>query len=120
MTSDEPIRHIRKKYTAPDGTLAIHVPATSTPEQIQRAYDLIDEIHELERGAIDRGIFEKPATWTGDAQTRLDSWVTNLTNGEAEQVGEFMSDEIEKFIAGLGGWRDIVREKLGGETPKPR
>lgn len=110
---DQQERYIRKKYIGQDGMLGIHVPATSTPEQIQKARTLIEQIHRLEDEALNHGLIEEPKNPLDDPRERLDIWARNMTKGETDQLAELMSEEIVELIKALTGRKRWLKKKLG-------
>lgn len=112
MTSDKPKRIIRKKYTGPNGELGIHVPATSTPENIQKASALNSELCDLEIEPHRRGILIDPPDWRSDHTKRMGRFVENLTKGQTTDLNELMAEEIDRLVAAFQEMIDELKKAL--------
>ncbi len=112
MTSDKQKPLMRKKYTGPNGRMSIHVPATSTPEQIRQVCALDSELRDLEIEAHKLGILIDPPDWRFDSDKRMEMFVRNLTGGVTSRLGELMEEEIDRLIAAFQEMIDELKKAL--------
>ena len=109
---DDQSRCIRKKYRSRDGRLAIHVPATSTPEQIQEATIQNQKIYDLVQKLQEQGYFKRCDPIIGSPEDQLEAWVGVLSKCDTLSITELMKEEISEMIEMQKDYANLLEKQM--------